>query len=199
MATIPEAEVAGYLALKDIHAAMMANPDSRDMVMRAAKIARPGIVNELDTAERFAKPLREELAATNAKLTEFQKTWMAEQAARAEADRNREFENAWAAQERELRNAGYMDKAIAGIKATAAQKGIVSLLDAAAVYDRDTPAPVIESPRFGSLALMDGTATGDGQDDYMAKLFKGRGEAAGETRKQVHAALMEVRQQGRAA
>jgi hypothetical protein len=86
-----------------------------------------------------------------------------------------------------------MDKAIAGIKETAAKKGIVSLIDAAAVYDRDTPAPTVERPRFDLFAMTDADPTDD-QAAYMAKLFKGQGNAPGEVRKQVNAALAVVRQ-----
>lgn len=194
---IPEAQVPGYLALKESFDAMMANAESREMVMRAIKIAKPNVTNELDVAERIAKPLREELHATNKKLAEFQQDWLAKKAADEETARVRQFEAQWADQENVLRREGYMEGAIAGIKDLAAKKGIVDLRDAAAVYDKTTPPASVAAPRFGSLALLDGSAS-DGADDYMAKLFKGAGSAPGETRKQVKAAIEEVRF-GRAA
>lgn len=199
MVAIPESEAPGYIALKDNFAVMMANPESREMLMRAMKVAKPTVVNELDVAERATKPLREELTQTKAEIEALKKEWLATKAADAEQARIREYENAWTAQANGLKRSGYMDGAIEAIKKLAAERGIVSLEDAAAVYDKITPPAEVVTPRWGSLSLMDGSATQEGADSYMEKLFKGGGNAPGETRKQVNAAIMEARQQGRAA
>lgn len=197
MPNVSESDLAGLIAIKDLYTQSMANPDAREHVMKATKIVRPQAVNEVDTAERYLKPVKDELGQTKGELAALRKQWMDDKAERETADRNRQFETAWDAQKQKLRSAGYMNGAIEAIEKLALAEGIPNLEHAAAVYDKTTPPASISAPRYGSLALMDGTA-GEGQDDYMAKLFKGGGNAPGETRKQVLSAIQEVRQ-GRAA
>jgi hypothetical protein len=195
---ISQADLNALVAIKDLQAAMLGNAQAREMLLRAVKVVKPDATNEIDVAERATAPIKEDIKATKTELETFRKEWLAEKAEREKAEQTRQFENQWAAQENALRRDGYMDGAITKIKELAAQKGIVDLADAAAVYDKTAPAPEPISSRFNALSLIDGSAVKDTGDEYMKALFAGRGEAAGAQREQINLAIKEARS-GRAA
>jgi Skp family chaperone for outer membrane proteins len=196
MPEISQADLDALVRIKALNTAMLANPNARELLLRAAKVADPTIVNELDTAERYTAPIKEKLEKTEAELAEMRKEWLADKKERAEAAQRAQFESQWAEQETALRRAGYMDQAIAAIKELAAKKGIVDLSDAAAIYDKTAPAPTPIQSRFSALTLQEGGIK-DTTDEYMKALFAGGGSAPGMQRKQIADALNEAR--GRAA
>jgi hypothetical protein len=192
MPEISQRDLDALVSIQSLYTKALANPEAREHVLRAAKLTDPTIVNELDTADRYIKPVKDELSAAKAEIADFRKEWLADKAEREKAEQAAKFENEWNAQANNLRRKGYMDDAIVKIQALAAQKGIVDLEDAAAIYDRDAPAPSVQSSRFSALTVSEADLR-DTTDEYMKALFTGQGNAPGAQRKQIALALNESR------
>ena len=146
MAEIDDAQLAQLRELQKLIGETQSNPDARKHLDKAIKAVRPHIETEEDVAERYAAPVKEQLAQVTKKFDDY-----------VSAQQKREEE--WAAQEekRAMHNAfadlrkkgGYTDDGINEIADMMVKRNIADPYAAAALYDQMHPAaPEITSSSY---------------------------------------------------
>lgn len=167
---------------------MLANPESRKLVLQARKIANPKApIPEYDATQAQNEQLqaiRKELAEDRA----------AREKERAEAEERRqldEFKSGWEKQKAQLRAEGWTDEGIANVEKHAQERGIADLEIAATHWEKLNPPPAPVQPNgFGSWGFFDQQ---DDDDKFVKAMLESRGEDEGALHREVQAALQEAR------
>lgn len=190
---VREVEESEFLSAKAVLQSvneMLANPEARERLLQARKIANPNaIIPELDTK-----------SAISAELSEFKRMREEEKAERArekqEAEENKrisEFTNGWEKQKNKLRDNGWREEGIEAVEAFAQENGIGNLQIAADAWEkRNPPAEPVQPNGFGSWGFFDQPA----QDDTFVKtMLESQGENEGALDAEIRATLKDFRNQ----
>lgn len=187
---VDEAEWTASQQVVSVFSDMLKNPQAREQVLKAKKLARPNEpIPEIDAASKGYEEinkLREELAA--------------DRKAREDADKKRDddarvakFQADWDAQKAALRADGWMDDGIAKIEEYAKTTGIPDLEAAALKYRKLHPEPEPVQPSgYGRWAFMDEPGDKD-NPSFVQKLLQTKGESESVLDSEIRNAINEVR------
>ncbi len=133
---IDDSELASHRQVTETMQKLLANPKTRNMILRAQKIANPdAVIPELDATE----PLRGELEDVRSTLASLTETLAADRAEREKASKMQALEKQWNAGRSKLRNNGYTDEGLEAVEKFMEDKGLADHEIAAAAYERFNP------------------------------------------------------------
>jgi hypothetical protein len=188
---IDESELLSLRGVNEVVGQMLANPQSRQLVLRARKIQDPRApIQEIDAAQ----PAIAAAQAVHNELTAWRKE-QAERDQKREAEEvNRKFAENWERQKDALRSQGWRSDGIAEIEKFALERGVADLELAAAGYEKlHPPAEPVASNGYGSWDFF--TPSEGDQKGFIEKMMESRGEDEGALRAETHKALTEFRSQ----
>ncbi len=150
--------------------AMLANPKSREHVLRAQKIVNPNAsIPEIDARE----PIDAALGEVNKNFAALQKRLDDQDAARETEKKTKEFADAWDRQKRELIAQGWSEEGVAKAEEHAQKEGIPSLRAAANDFLALNPPPPPATPSSaGSFSMFD---AGSREGEHIKKIFESKG------------------------
>jgi hypothetical protein len=188
---IDEAELAQYRKLHGtVQTIIRHSPKAAALLEQAHKMVDPNTPT----------PILDRLKEQEAPIDEIRKT-LAEIKAEREADKaereKREKLDAIGgkveADLARLRRSGWMDDAVEGVRKVMTDKGIVDVMDAATLYERDNPPSNVATPSGqGAWKFFDGV--GDGEVD-LKKMIESQGANESLTDKMVQDTLRDIRGQ----
>lgn len=188
---IDESELLSLRGVNQVVSDMLANPQSRPLVLRARKIQDPRApIQEIDAAQ----PAIAAAQAVHNELTAWRKE-QAERDQKREAEEvTRKFQENWERQKDALRTQGWRSDGIAEIEKFALERGVADLELAAAGYEKlHPPAEPVSSNGFGSWDFF--TPSEGDQKGFIEKMMESRGDDEGALRAETHKALTEFRSQ----
>lgn len=187
---IDESTLLNLTSVERAVAGMLANPESRKLLLKARKTADPNAsIPEIDAA-----------APVNAQVDEIKQMLAAEKAERLAEKQSREqekqidqFTQSWERQKTTLRNQGWSDQGLSAIENHAKERGIPDLEVAAAHWEKLNPPPEPVQPAgSGSWGFMDAPAD---DDKFVKAMIDSRGDDEGALNAEIFATLREVRSQ----
>lgn len=187
---IDESELLQYDAIKRAVDGMLANPESRKLVLQARKLSDPSVViPELDAAapiENELTKLRSEMAADREERARLKQE-------AAEQKQIEKFEAGWNRQKAALRRSGWSDEGIQAVEAHAQERGLGDLEVAAAHWEKlHPPAEPAQSSGSGSWSFFDKPAE---NDTFVKDMIESRGEDESSLNAEISAALRDFRGQ----
>ena len=185
---IDEAELLAHRSVVASVNGMLANKDSRALLLQSQKLANPNaIIPELDAQA----PLQAEIAEMRAWRKEQESLAAADRAERAQEAQIAKFEKGWEQQKSSLRAEGWRDEGIAAIEAHAQKIGVADLSIAAAHWEKlNPPAEPAQPNGSGSWGFFDNQS---GNDDFVEKMIASRGEDEAALNAEIRATLADVR------
>lgn len=186
---IDESELLSLRGVHQVVASMLANPESRKLVLQARKISDPNApIPEIDAQTQISSAVNE-VKAEFAKWREDQKKAEEE---RATQEAQRQFQAAWDQAKDRLRADGWRDDGLAEVEKHAKERGIADLEAAAAHYEKLHPPSEPVTPNgFGSWDFFQ-PPSGE-TETYVDKLMAARGEDEGALRQETGRALNDFR------
>lgn len=186
---IDEAEFRRLSGLNNFASKILANPEAAALLEKAAKTVDPTVKTpRLDQQAAASAPLTE----MQKKIDDLQKT-ITDNA--AEAAKNRTLETLQSQRDRgisALRSQGYLDSGIEAVQKLMEEKGILDPLDAAAIYEKNHPPQVVNTPGTGGWNFMDQVT--DESDADIKKLIETKGELDPHVDQMARKALNDIRQ-----
>lgn len=144
MAEISDNELTTLRNAMSLLQGMNNDPKSRAHLEKAIKVVKPEVVTEEEQAERMAKPFVEKFESATKTLEERIAALDARDAAAAERDQERALDDSFS----RLRKAGYTDDGLEKIKKLMVDRSIPDPEAAAALFDKQNPAPPADAPGF---------------------------------------------------
>ena len=172
MPEVSEVDLQNFQAVSGTMAALLANPATRQTVLKAVKTVKPtAVIPEIDAAA----PVLAELAEVTKSVKELKDGLAKDAADRAEAAKLADLRAEWTKGQAELRAAGYTSEAITKIEEIMEKEGIRRHDIAAREFDRLNPpdTAVAGSNRFD---IFSPEARKD--DGFLKSLFEGDNEGA---------------------
>ncbi len=142
---MPEVSESDLLQLRTAYALvkkMEGNPDSKLLLERAAKVVVPDLQTDEEIAARFVAPQAERIDQLTTKIDELTASLAEKDKAVTESATLSQMESAFT----RLKGSGYTDDGIEKIKALMVDRKIADPEAAAALFDRQNPAPPQEQP-----------------------------------------------------
>lgn len=188
---IDESELLNLRGVNEVVSAMLANPQSRPLVLRARKIQDPKApIPEIDAAA----PLHGAMEAIRKEFGDWRKEQNERDTKREAEETTRKFTEGWERQKDALRQEGWRADGIAEIEKFALERGVADLELAAAGYEKlHPPSEPVSSNGFGSWDFF--TPSEGDQKNFIDKMMESRGEDEGALRAETHKALTEFRSQ----
>jgi hypothetical protein len=144
---IDEEEANRLYALRGVAAKIVANPAARKKLEEAQKLIDPNAATPtLDAEAQHLAPInafREEMTKRFDDLTKGQEE-------RERQSRINEIAGKQASDKAQLRKDGYTDEGLAGIDKIMTDKGLLDVMDAVAIFERNNPPPTPMAPGAGS-------------------------------------------------
>ena len=189
---IDEVELLNLRRLQGVASKIMQDPKGRRLLEQAQKLVEPNAPTPtLDQDASIHEPVNKALE----RVAELEKK-LAEKD--AENEKNAKLANLAALQEKgfaELKQSGWQQEGLDGIKKMMEDKGILNPIDAAAIFEKQHPQPQPVTPSgHGAWDFMDNVQ--DGEKD-LKSLIESRGENNNLIDKMAREALADVRGQGR--
>lgn len=189
---IDEVELQNMGRLKQTVDTILRNPEAAKLVEQAHKLVNPNVQTpNLDRDKQIQEPM----AAVTKEIADLRKQ-LADEKAEREKEAKLSSLNAQVSKEKsQLRAKGWTEEGLKNLDTLMEQKGLLSPLDAAAIYERDNPPQQVATPSgSGNWNFLEGVQ--DGEAD-LKKLIDTRGESASLIDKMARDALNEVRGQRR--
>lgn len=194
MVEVDEVELLTNRKLRDTVARIMKNPKAALLVEQAQKLVDPNAPTpNLDVQA----PLDERFGAVSKQVEDLQK----QLSKKEEDDKRREQLAELNARVeggiKKLREQGWTDEGIKGVREIMEAKGLLDAEDAAAIFEKQHPpaTPIVPTAGSGSWDFIGSTEAG--ADDALKKLVATRGESEGVTDSMTRAILEDVRGQRR--
>jgi hypothetical protein len=188
---IDESELLNLRGVNDVVSQMLANPQSRQLVLRARKIQDPKApIPEIDAAA----PMHHAVESVRKEFAEWRKEQAERDQKREAEETTRKFTEGWERQKDGLRQQGWRPDGIAEIEKFALERGVADLELAAAGYEKlHPPAEPVSNNGFGSWDFF--TPSEGDQAGFIEKMMASRGDDEGALRQETHKALQEFRSQ----
>lgn len=188
---IDESELLNLRGVNEVVGQILANPQSRPLMLRARKIQDPRApIPEIDAAQ----PFNAAMEAVRKEIGDWRKEQQDRDAAQQAAETQRKFAENWDRQKDTLRQEGWRTDGIAEIEKFALERGVADLEVAAAAYEKlHPPADPVNSNGFGSWDFF--TPSEGDQKGFIEKMMESRGDDEGALRAETHKALQEFRSQ----
>jgi hypothetical protein len=168
---IDEDEHNRNLQLRNVAAKIVANPAAKKLLEQAHKLVDPNVTTPtLDAEKAISEPLTDLEKRLTEKVDGITKTL---------EDRDRqarinEIAAKQASDKAQLRKDGYTDEGLAAIEKIMTDKGLLDVMDAQAIFERNNPAPPPVTPGIGGWGFLDSTA--EAADKNIADLIASRGQ-----------------------
>lgn len=145
-AEIDETELLANRQVVEAMQKMLANPKSRELVLKAQKVVNPdAVIPEIDARA----PLESALDEIRKELAKDREDRAKERDEAVAAKKREEFTAGWERQKQALRTQGYTDEGLKKIEEHAEKEGIPSLRAAAADWEKLNPSPPPAQPTGG--------------------------------------------------
>lgn len=184
---VEETDLVNFQAVSGTMAALLANPATRQTVLKAVKTVKPtAVIPEIDAAA----PVLAELGAVTKLVTDLRADLTKDKTDREEAARLADLRAEWAAGQAVLRGQGYTSAAITAIEAIMEKEGIRSHEIAANHWSKLNPpdTAISGSNRFD---IFSEAARKD--DGFLNSLFETNGQSEGALNDQINQALRNAR------
>jgi len=170
--------------------AMLANKDSRKLLLQARKVADPSaVIPEIDAAA----PVQSEMAEIRKLMAEQAAERAAEKAERDQQAQIDKFTAGWEKQKAQLRNNGWRDEGIAEIEKHAQERGIADLEVAAAHWEKlHPPSDPVQPNGSGSWGFFDAPKD---DETFVKAMIDSRGDDENALNAEISAALKDYRGQ----
>lgn len=188
---IDESELLNLRGVNEVVGAILANPQSRPLMLRARKIQDPKApIPEIDAAA----PMHHALQAVRNEVAEWRKEQTEREQKREAEEVSRKWTADWERQKQSLREQGWRADGIAEIEKFAIERGVADLELAAAGYEKlHPPSEPVSGNGYGSWDFF--TPTEGEQTGFIEKMMASRGDDEGALRAETHKALQEFRSQ----
>lgn len=167
---IDESELENYKSLTGFIQKALANPKTRESILRAQKTLNPDAsIPELDAAE----PLRNELTAMREEMKTFREETLREKQDRDQAEKMSKMSQKWEQGRDRVRAQGYSEDGIKAVEALMENEGILNHEAGLAYFERLNPPsdPIaVGSSRFDLFGQK------EGDDDFMKSLMESGGD-----------------------
>lgn len=191
---IDELEFINSRKLRDTVAKIMKHPKAALLVEQAQKLVDPTAVTPNLDAQ---VPLDERFGEVTKKLDEVTKQLADEKESNIRKEQLAALNARVEAGIKKLREQGWTDEGITGVRKLMEDKGLLDAEDAAAIFEKQHPpaTPIIPTAGSGSWDFIGGTEAGS--DETLKRLVAARGESEGVTDQMVRDILQDVRGQRR--
>lgn len=185
---VDETEFVNQQNLAALYGKIWQNPQSRELLTRAAKIVNPNAVTpELDATDRVMS----EITKRDEKIDALQARLDADKAEREQATQLQTFQHSWEQKRGSLRKLGYTDDGIEKIEQLAQERGIVDLEAAAALFDRMNPPQQVTAS--SGFAPFDTFNPSDRDNENFKALMEAKGDDPMTENKMIREALDDYR------
>ena len=185
---IDESDYNRLTALHGVAARIIANPAARKLLEQAQKVIDPNVATPtLDAEQQHLAPLKALEESVTKQISELKQS----QEERDRLARINEIATKQASDKAQLRKDGYTDEGLAAIDKIMTDKGLLDVMDAVAIFERNNPPPAPVTPGAGSgWNFTDTTAEAD---KNITDLIQSRGQNDQIADRMVREALSEFR------
>jgi len=189
---VDEVELQNLATLRKTVNTILANPAAAKLVEQAHKMVNPNVQTpNLDREKQIQEPV----AALAKSVEDLRKQMADDKAEREKQEKLAQLNSKVSEEKAQLKRAGWTDEGLKNLDELMTQKGLLSPLDAAAIYEREHPPQQVATPSgSGNWNFVESVQ--DGEAD-LKKLIETRGESSSIIDKMARDALNEVRGQRR--
>lgn len=191
---VDEVEFLNNQKLKNTVANIMRHPKAKLLVEQAQKMVDPNAPTPNLDAQA---PLDERFGAVSKEVDELKKQLAAEKDENTRKNQLAELNARVESGIKKLREQGWTDEGIKGVREIMEAKGLLDAEDAAAIFEKQHPpqTPIVPTAGSGSWDFIGSTETGS--DESLKRLVASRGESEGVTDQMTRDILNDVRGQRR--